>query len=155
MKKNIQITETGFVKLLKRIIIEKKINEVSPETFLSAAKKSSIERLTPKRTNDLTNLFFNKFIGMELLNGKIEDVDIEYSGIDHNEEFVEITIRYPYGGYNPTRKIKYDIVNDEFHNIDGDIDRRDSVKLGKIAAVINPDTKYRETGKHFRIKGWR
>lgn len=155
MKKNIQITEKGFVKLLKSIIVEKKINEVSPETFLSAAKKSSIERLTPKRTNDLTNLFFNKFIGMELLNGNIEDIDIEYSGIDHNEESIEITIRYPYGGYNPTRKIKYDIVNDEFHNIDGDIDRRDSVKLGKIAAAVNPDTKYRETGKHFRIKGWR
>lgn len=33
--------------------------------------------------------------------------------------------------------------------------RRDSVKLGKIAASINPDTKYKETGKYFKIKGWR
>lgn len=154
MRKVIQITEKSFVKLLKKIIIENKINEVSPETFLSAAKKSSIERLTPKRTNNLTNLFFNKFIGMELLHGKIEDVDIEYSGIDHKEEFVKIKLRYPYGGYNPTKTITYDINEDEFYGIEHEIDRKDSVRLSKIASFINPDTRYRETGKHFRIKGW-
>ena len=154
MKKIIQITEKSFVKLLKNIIIEKKINEVSPETFLSAARKSSIDRVTPKRTNDLTNLFFNKFIGMELLNGKIEDVDVGYSGIDNEEEFIKIKIRYPYSGYDPTKTITYDVNEDEFYGVEQEIDRKDSVKLSKIASFINPDTRYKETGKHFRIKGW-
>lgn len=154
MKRIVRLNEDNLIRLVKRVIIENQINELSPETFLSAAKASSIDRGTPKRTKHIGRLFFNKFLGTELLNGTVDNIDVEYSGIDHKEEFIKIKIKYPYSGYDPTKTITYDINEDEFYGVEDEIDRRDSVRLSKIAAHINPDTRYRETGKHFRIKGW-
>ena len=48
--------------------------------------------------------------------------------------------------------ILYDINNDIYDV--GEIDRKDAVVLSKIAQHINPDTKYKQTGMYFQIKGW-
>jgi hypothetical protein len=46
-------------------------------------------------------------------------------------------------------------MDDDFYdNVDFPIDRKDARLLSKIAQKINPETKYKETGKYFKIKGW-
>ena len=153
MKRIVRLNENNLIRLIQRVIIENQINELSPETFLSAAKVSSIDRGTPKRTKQIGRLFFNKFLGMELLNGTVDNIDVEY-GDTPEDVFIKVKIKNPYSGYNPTKTITYDVSEDEFYGIEQEIDRRDSVRLSKIASHVNPDTRYKETGKHFRIKGW-
>ncbi len=153
MKRVIRLSETDLIRIVRDIIHESNINELSPDTFLSAAEVSTMDRGTPKRTKQIGRLFFNKFLGMELLNGTVDDIDVEY-GDTPDDVFIKVKIKYPYSGYDPTKTITYDVSEDEFYGVEQEIDRRDSVRLSKIAAHINPDTRYKETGKHFRIKGW-
>lgn len=50
--------------------------------------------------------------------------------------------------------ITYDINKDEYDIGPRAIERRDAVFLAKIAAKVNPDTRYKEVTRHFKIKGY-
>lgn len=134
---------------------EKKLNELSSDTFKSAINVSK-NRGTDRRTYDLGKLYFNQFIGKPLVGGKITNigvnapqqgnyriVSIEIEKIEKNDSGLE---------YNKKAYIYYDI-NKDIYEVD-EIDRKDAVVLSKIAQHINPDTKYKETGKYFNIKGF-
>jgi hypothetical protein len=132
------------------------IYEISSDTFKSAINVSK-ERGTDIRTQKLGQLYFNKFIGKPLIGGEIYDIVVNnprqgsYRTVTiqvefkFNSEVVPDSLKYDF--------IEYDIDKDLF-NINLEIDRKDSVVLSKIAKHINPETKYKETGKYFQIKGW-
>jgi hypothetical protein len=132
------------------------IYEISSDTFKSAINVSK-ERGTDYRTQKLGQLYFNKFIGKPLIGGEIYDIVVNnprqgsYRTVTiqvefkFNSEVVPDSLKYDF--------IEYDIDKDLF-NIDHEIDRKDAVILSKIAKHINPETKYKETGKYFKIKGW-
>lgn len=139
-------------------IKKKKINEISSDTFKSAIDASK-ERGSDKRTQKFGRLYFNQFIGNPLLNGKIIDIVVN-SPQQSNYRDVAIEIEknvYQDSGYHKGQNklvkdyIYYDIDRD-LYDVD-EIERKDAVVLSKIAQHINPETKYRETGRHFKIKG--
>lgn len=139
-----------------------KINEFSSDTFKKVINISK-ERDFIGRTEKLGKLYFYEFIGKPIFeDGIIEDVAISaYKG--DPRRLVCLDIKYDdknriYHNDDPSypkkRWINYDIDKDEYLDIDFRIERRDARLLSKIAEKINPDTKYKETGKFFKIKGW-
>jgi hypothetical protein len=135
------------------------INEISSDTFKSAINVSK-ERGTDKRTHKLGGLYFNNFLNKPLLGGKISNIGVS-APQQANHRLVSIEIEktvYQDSGYNKGETkifkdyIYYDIDKDIYEV--GEIDRKDAVILSKIAQHINPNTKYKETGKYFKIKGW-
>ena len=135
------------------------LNEISSDTFKSAINVSK-ERGTDRRTYKLGELYLNQFMGKDLIGGKITNIGVNnpqqgnYSNVS-----IEVTKSvHQDSGYNKgkTQLIKdyiyYDI-NKDLYEVN-EIDRKDAVVLSKIAQLINPNTKYKETGKYFKIKGW-
>lgn len=140
---------------------KKKLNEISSETFKSAIDVSR-GRGTDTRTYKLGRTYFNEFIGKPFMGGKIIDIGVD-SPQQGNYKIVLIRFKkdvYQDSGYNKGRSvpvegtIHYDIDKDEFTLGKDPIDRKDAVVLSKIAQKINPDTKYKETGRYFKIKGY-
>jgi hypothetical protein len=129
--------------------------EISPD-LLKRSINVGIERNYIDRTYNLGKKFFNEFIGMNLLYtyGKIDDIGIIYN--NSNNRFIQIIVNnYNYSGeLTPEQAIiKYDIDND-LYDINFKIQRKDARILSKIAMKINPDTKYKESGKYFDIIGY-
>lgn len=139
------------VKNFEQFLNEQKLNEISSDSFKSAINVSK-ERGTDRRTYNLGRLYLNQFKGKNLIGGEITDIGIHApQQANYRNVGIEITKSV---GYNKLEKnyIYYDIDND-FYEV-GEIDRKDAVVLSKIAQHINPNTKYKETGKYFTIKGW-
>jgi hypothetical protein len=142
-------------------INKKKLNEISSETFKKAIDVSK-SRGTDNRTYKMGRLYFNQFIGKPFMGGKIIDIGIRNP---QQGNYKEVSIEFErniyhdsgyHKGQNIPKKdyISYDIDKDLFYIDDSPIDRKDAVILSKIAQQINPDTKYKETGRHFEIKGY-
>lgn len=136
------------------------ISEISHTTFKGALDVSR-SRGTDRRTYKLGQLYFDKFMGNSLMGGVITDIGTQ-SPNQGNYRIVSIEVEksikhdsgYYKGEVEKTKDyIYYDVVGDEY-NLNDEISRRDAVMLSKIAQHINPDTKYKETGKHFKIVGW-
>lgn len=142
-------------------INKKKLNEISSETFKRAIDVSK-SRGTDNRTYKMGRLYFNQFIGKPFMGGKIIDI-----GINNLQQgnYKEVAIEFERNihhnsGYHSGQTIPkkdyiyYDIDKDDFNLANFSIERKDAVVLSKIAQQINPDTKYKETGRHFKIKGY-
>lgn len=129
------------------------LNEISSNLFKSALNVSK-ERGTDRRTAKLGNLYFNKFVGVPLMGGKISRIET-HNPAQGNYRTIQIEIEKP--SSIVTDKIKNDYVyydiDKDFYEINEPIDRKDAVVLSKIALQINPESRYKETGKHFEIKG--
>jgi hypothetical protein len=137
--------------LVKSMLKENQINEISSDTFNSAIDKSK-QRGTNKRTERMGTLYFNKFIGKPLVNGYIENITVS----NHSEgggKFVLIHLK----GDKLGIVIKYN-VNEDNYRINGypieEIERKDAVILSKIAQHINPNTKYKNVSTSFKLKGY-
>jgi hypothetical protein len=155
MEKNIKLKNI-IKNTIREVLHNQKLKEISSDTFKSAINVSK-NRGTDKRTYELGGLYFNQFIGKPLVGGKIINIGVQ-SPLQSNYKIVLIEIEKKFindsgGEYNKKIYINYDIDKDNY-DID-EIDRKDAVVLSKIAQHINPDTKYRETGKYFDIKGWK
>jgi len=138
-------------------ISERRINELSPNTFKSAINVSK-ERGTDNRTRKLGQLYFNEFVGKPILGGKITDITVNNPS-QGNYRTVSVEVEIPSDSNKTSKKkeyIYYDIDKDiwDHDEAKADIERKDAVVLSKIAMKINPDTKYKETGKYFKIKGY-
>jgi hypothetical protein len=150
----------NVIKKFVQFVNEQKLNEISSDTFKSAINISK-ERGTNGRTEKLGSLYFKDFIGKSLFeDGKIEDITISAYKND-TRRFVSLLMDYSNlkyhndnSRYPKNRYILYDIDDDMWMDVDFKISRSDSRLLGKIAEKINPDTKYKETGKYFNIKGF-
>jgi len=146
----------NFIKTtIKDFLNEKQINEISSDTFKNIINISK-ERGTDRRTYKLGQLYLNKFIGKDFMGGKITDIGV-HSPNQSNYRIVSIEITknsYKDNGKSNIVKdyIYYDIDKDIYDV--GEIDRKDAFVLSKISQYVNPETKYKETGKHFKIKGW-
>ena len=136
----------------KGIIKEQEVNEISPETFKSAINVSK-ERGTDNRTANLGALYFNKFKGKPLLGGVIENIAV-FSPNQGNFTDVNIHIKKGVSPESKSYYIDYSIDKDNFEMPDAPIERKDAVILSRIAQHVNPETKYKETTKYFRIKGY-
>ena len=95
------------------------------------------------------------------MGGKIIDIGIRNP---QHGNYKEVAIEfernvYHDSGYHKGQNILtkdyiyYDIDKDEFNLENLAMDRKDAVVLSKIAQQINPTTKYKETGRYFKIKG--
>jgi len=147
---------------LKQFVNERHLNEISSDTFKSAINVSK-ERGLIGRTEKLGSLYFKDFIGKSIFDdGIIENIsiaaykndsrrlvalDLKYS--NKNQAYYNDDTNYPKRNW-----VNYDIDSDMWIDIDWKINRSDARLLGKIAEKINPNTKYKETGKYFNIKGW-
>ena len=149
----------SFIKTtLHEFLNEQKLNEISSDTFKSAINVAK-ERNSNGRIEKLSSLYFNDFIGKSIFDeGKIKNITILS---DKNEPSkLLLNIIYPnintQISSNDLKKywIYYHIDKDMWLGIDWKMNRTDARLLGKIAEKINPDTKYKETGKYFDIKGW-
>ena len=132
------------------------INEISSDTVKSAINVSK-DRGTDRRTYKIGKLYFNQFIGKPLLGGKISDIGIHSpQQANYRNVAIQVEHEYPNAPVVPDSLkydyIYYDIDNDFYEGVD-EVDRKDAVVLSKIAQHINPNTKYKETGKYFKIKG--
>ena len=135
---------------------------ISPELFKSAINVSR-ERGTDNRTRKLGSLFFNEFLGKPLMGGKI--TYIEVNNPKHgNYRDVVITIEYKskFDNYSnapvvpnalKNQHVHYDIDKDIFNIENEEIERKDARLLSLIALKINPNSRFKESGKYFNIKG--
>jgi hypothetical protein len=145
------IKEQKFRSLIRQIIKEE-LNEISPELFKRATDISR-ERGQDQRTTSMGQTFFNKFKGKPLMNGTI--IDVSYMKPQRGEyEDVAVTVEHELPNSDSTNSyIYYDVKGDEWA-INKEITRADARILSLIAQHINPNTKYKETSKHFTIKGY-
>ena len=140
--------------------ISSEINEISPNLFKSAIDVSK-ERGTDNRTRKLGSLFFNKFIGGDLLGGKIKNITVNApQQANYTQLTIQVEHTYPNAPVVPDSLknsfIHYDIYGDIYYDLDNvELDRKDAFTLFKIAQHINPNTRYKEVGKYFNIKGYR
>jgi hypothetical protein len=102
-----------------------------------------------------------------LFGGKISNIKTQVSNIN-NRHIVQVEIDYfdenvaldttqnkkekDYIDYSPD--FDYWNLGTIGHTENVEIERKDATFLGKIASYINSNTKYKETGKYFNIKGW-
>ncbi len=133
------------------------LNEISPNLFKSAINVSK-ERGTDRRTAKLGSLYFNKFIGTPLMGGKISNIEVHSPGQgNYSQVQIEIEHTFDKAPVVPDSLkhdyITYDIYKDIFDLNSNEIERKDAFILSKIALQINPNSKYKETGKYFQIKG--
>lgn len=133
------------------------VNEISSDLFKSAINVSK-DRGTHGRTYKLGSTYFNKFIGKPLFDGVIKNI-----GIDNSRGHNLVTIEVNYPNDNPQTAIikknrgdnifHYYIDGDEY-NINNEISRKDAFLLSRIALHVNPDSKYKEVARFFKIKGY-
>jgi len=150
----------NFIKTtIREFLNEQQLNEISSDTFKSAINVSK-ERGTDRRTYKLGELYLNQFMGKNLIGGEITNIGT-FAPQQGNYQSVAIEVTksvYQDSGYNKgenklVKKYIYYDIDKDIYDV-GEIDRKDAVVLSKIAQKINPDTKYKETGKYFNIKGW-
>jgi hypothetical protein len=140
---------------------QSRLDELSSDAIKKAIDVSK-SRGTDSRTYKMGKLYFNQFVGKPFMGGKITDIGISNpSQGNYKQVVVSFEHRTPQeSGYNKgedivkTDYIYYDIDKDLFDMESVAIDRKDAVVLAKIALKINPDSKYKETGKYFKIKGY-
>ena len=148
------LVEQKLRSLIRNIIKEELVNEISPELFKRATDVSR-ERGQDQRTMKLGQLFFNKFRGKPLMGGIIEDVTYTKPQQGEYEEVI-IQIKSPspvVPGETKTRYIYYNVEADQWE-VDKEITRTDARILSLIAQHINPDTRYKSGGVGFDIKGY-
>ena len=170
---------------LKKLIkeeLKKALDEVSPETYISAANKM-LGKDWVKRSKDLGKTYFREFIGKPLFNtignrGKITDVEMESPGrlaikvtlTKQNEWRTQSGTMPPsiYGSTSSspstTEWLYYNLGKDEYQNIadilaliedsKGAISKKDAVILWKIAKTINPNTKLTTNSVYYKIEGY-
>ena len=149
-------------KQLIREEIQNTLDEISPETFKSAIDKST-ERTKQqndqnpeligidKRAQRLAGLYFKDFIGKPFANGKITKVGIiEGRILGVTYELPETTPGYR-EGMMKEHHLFYYINGDNWVGV-GPISRADARLLGKMAAHLNPNTKYKNYTE-FTISG--
>lgn len=142
VNKTIKLTELRS--LVKNILKEEKkqLNEISSDTFKNAVKKS-IDAGSDKRTDRLSKLYFDKFIGYNLLGGRIKEI------LTVGNEEIAIVIDFVENVKPKT--LYYAYVKDDFSHDDKPIDRKSAVILSKIFRSVNPDTKYKSVGSAFKL----
>jgi hypothetical protein len=154
------------IKKFSQFANEQKLNEISSDLFKKAIDIAK-DQENIHRTEKLGTIYFNEFIGKTIFEyGIIEDINM-FAYKFCKDELVSLLIKFEdiekYKQMNPKDKhinskdkiwINYDIDNDLWLNIDWKISRKDSRILGKIAEKINPNTKYKESSRHFDIEGW-
>jgi len=148
------LVEQKLRSLIRNLIKEELVNEISPELFKRATDVSR-ERGQDQRTMKLGQLFFNKFRGKPLMGGIIEDVTYTKPQQGEYEEVI-IQIKSPspvVPGETKTRYIYYNVEADQWE-VDKEITRTDARILSLIAQHINPDTRYKSGGVGFDIKGY-
>ena len=148
------LVEQKLRSLIRNLIKEELVNEISPELFKRATDVSR-ERGQDRRTMNMGETFFNKFKGKPLMGSNI--VDVSYakpqSG-DYEEVIVKIEVPSSVvPGETKFRFIYYDVKKDQW-GVDKEITRADARLLSLIAKHINPDTRYKSGGEGFQIKGY-
>lgn len=119
---------------------ESQLNEISSDTFKSAVDKSN-KAGSDKRTDRLSKLYFNEFIGYKVLDGRIKEITAFTNDIGilvnmDNEK---------------DKTLYYDYTKDHFSGDDRPMDRKSAVVFSKIFKKINPDTKYKSVGSAFKL----
>ncbi len=158
--------------LVKQTIREnvESLKEIAPETFKKAVDASTT-RGNIKRTEYIGGLYFNKFIGKPLFEGEVRGITIET-----NPLIVAIDIKYPqdhflhYQGAKDWSKhlydqhfpktVFYDLARDVFFyyhsetkkSLQFPMKRKDARLLSLIAQHVNPDSRYKESLRHFEIE---
>ena len=154
IKINENLMEQKLRSLIRNLIKEELVNEISPELFKRATDVSR-ERGQDRRTMNMGETFFNKFKGKSLMGGTIANVSyIKPQSGDYEEVIVEIKVPSSVvPGETKSRYIYYDVRKDQW-GVDKEIIRADARLLSLIAQQINPDTKYKSGGVGFDIKGY-
>jgi len=154
IKMNENLMEQKLRSLIRNLIKEELVNEISPELFKRATDVSR-ERGQDRRTMNMGETFFNKFKGKPLMGGTIANVSyIKPQSGDYEEVIVEIKVPSSVvPGETKSRYIYYDVKKDQW-GVDKEIIRADARLLSLIAQQINPDTKYKSGGVGFDIKGY-
>jgi len=154
IKMNENLMEQKLRSLIRNLIKEELVNEISPELFKRATDVSR-ERGQDRRTMNMGETFFNKFKGKSLMGGTIANVSyIKPQSGDYEEVIVEIKVPSSVvPGETKSRYIYYDVRKDQW-GVDKEIIRADARLLSLIAQQINPDTKYKSGGVGFDIKGY-
>ncbi len=148
------VAEQKLRSLIRNLIKEELVNEISPELFKRATDVSR-ERGQDRRTMNMGETFFNKFKGRPLMGSTIADVSYAkpQSG-DYEEVIVKIEVPSSVvPGETKFRFIYYDVRKDQW-GVDKEITRADARILSLIAQHINPDTRYKSGGEGFQIKGY-
>ena len=151
---------------LKKLIkeeLKKALDEVSPETYISAANKMA-DKGWVKRSKDLGKTYFREFIGKPLFNtignrGEIVAIEMESPG----RLAINIDLTFSDDQYISSW-VYYDLEKDEYQFIDsalariedskGAISKKDAVILWKIAKKINPNTKLTPNSVYYKIEGY-
>ena len=142
------------------------INEISRE-LVDRTSDAMIDRGQNKRAKTLitnynnANYNFDDFIGKELFGDHIKRIRIIDSIKVGDEKFnkkeneqIEIFLSNNREYNTSSSTINYDILNDEYLYLPNNISRRDVRLLGKIAQVMNPDTKYLKGTDGIKIIGY-
>jgi len=148
------LVEQKLRSLIRNLIKEELVNEISPELFKRATDISR-ERGQDRRTSSMGEIFFNKFKNRPLMGGTIVNVSyIKPQQGDYEEVIVEIEVPSSVvPGETKSRYIYYDVRKDQW-GIDKEITRADARLLSLIAQHINPNTRYKSGGEGFQIKGY-
>jgi len=147
------------------------VNEISRE-LVDRASDAMIDRGQSTRAKTLVtdynnvNYNFDDFVGKELFGDYITRIriidydDVTARGIDTHiankkeNERLEIYLSNNEQYNRSSSTVQYDILNDEYLYLPNDISRRDVRLLGKIAQVMNPDTKYLKGTGGIKIMGY-
>lgn len=146
------------------------LNEISRE-LVDRTSDTMIDRGQNKRAKNLVkdyntiNYNFDDFIGKELFGdiiGSIRIIDYDnntargrvHKANKKENERLEIYLNNDSQYNRHSSNIQYDILNDEYLYLPNDINRKDVRLLGKIAQVMNPDTKYLKGTGGIKITGY-
>jgi len=147
--------KSEFVKYLKEAF-KNSLTEISPELFRKASEKSS-KMGQDHRTVRMSNTFFNKFIGKQIMGGEITNIT------NYNDDInIFISKVVPNTNPNTTGNIKksgvgaiYDIKNDQYNVRElPKLNRVDVRILQLIALKANPNTKYKNGVQDLPVVGY-
>ena len=140
--------------LIRNLIKEELVNEISPELFKRATDMSR-GRGQDQRTSSMGEAFFSKFKGKPLMGGTIANIRYVKPQQGNYEDII-VKMEFPSSvvpGETKFRYATYDVKTDQW-DVDKEITRADARVLSLIAQHINPDTRYRSGGEGFQIKGY-